>query len=70
MTRLIEKRPRKPKRGCQYVLPVGAGPYLTLSLEGQRCGKPAVALHWPTPAWRCEAHRDAEACCVSEKVGV
>ena len=60
MTRLIEKRRRKVRRGCQYVV------------DGERCGKYPTWMHWATPAWRCEAHRDAEACCVavSEKVGV
>ena len=53
MTRLIEKQRRKVRRGCQYVV------------NGEHCGKHPVALHVPDPAWRCEAHRDAEACCVA-----
>ena len=53
MTTLTAPRKRKPRRGCQYVV------------NGERCGKHPTWMHWSTPAWRCEAHRDAEACCVA-----
>ena len=53
MTTLTAPRRRTVRRGCQYVV------------DGERCKKPVVALHVPHPAWRCAAHRDAEACCVA-----
>ena len=54
MTTLTAPRRRKVRRGCQYVV-----------ADGKRCGKHPTYMHWSTPAWRCAAHRDAEACCVA-----
>ena len=54
MTTLTAPRRRKVRRECQYVV-----------ADGERCGKHPIALHVPHPAWRCAAHRDAEACCVA-----
>ena len=61
MTTLTAPRRRKVRRECQYVIAIGDG----VTLIKKRCGKPVAALHIPHPAWRCAAHRDAEACCVA-----